>query len=463
MKQKLLLVIFLGVLFSIGVKQASSQTQSGLCDPNVPFFFADLSSSPSATWTSSPPVVRQGNCCGTSNPDRCIEFSILLHPDAVAINFNIASGAIPPGAMFYQIGCGPPTPVGTPLCLNGPGPYTLTFCKPGNNQNTYTVTSIMGPQTAPDVSTGFGCSVPMLVTGLQQPSITWTSISPGATGAYNSFLSCTSACSTSIVTPSGTYPNFVDYQVCGTPDAGVCSAGLSFCDTVRVFLAQPLEINIAPNPAEFCADSNGVVITTAPNGGTPPYNYIWSHNGVVVGGGSSSFFATMPGTYSVEIQDGLYPTCPSTTASSTVVIYPAPLVDAGTAIPVCPGNPNIQLAGSFTNAAGATWSGAGSFSSTTDMNAVYTPTAAEISAGQATITLTSFGHPTCSPVTDVITVPISPPLEATIAAPALVCYQVPSSLTVNATGVILLIPIYGVTEKPPKPFLVSCPGRTLLR
>lgn len=81
--------------------------QSGVCDPTVPFLTVDLSSSADATW-ESPSFVRLDLCCGNSNPDRCLEFEITLHPDAIAINFEIASGAVPPGSMYYQINCGPP-------------------------------------------------------------------------------------------------------------------------------------------------------------------------------------------------------------------------------------------------------------------------------------------------------------------------------------------------------------------
>lgn len=115
--------------------------QSGLCDPTVPFFQVDLTGQPNGTYIS-PLVVRNDNCCGTTNPDRCLEFEITLDPGTIAINFTIASGAVPPGSMFYQINCGPPIVVGSPVCLSGVGPHTLTFCKPGNNPNTYGIFAI---------------------------------------------------------------------------------------------------------------------------------------------------------------------------------------------------------------------------------------------------------------------------------------------------------------------------------
>ena len=70
------------------------------CDSITPSLNVDLSASPNVNWIS-PPIVRDGNCCGTTNPDKCLEFIITLHPNAIAVSFAIASGAVPPGALFY--------------------------------------------------------------------------------------------------------------------------------------------------------------------------------------------------------------------------------------------------------------------------------------------------------------------------------------------------------------------------
>ena len=88
--------------------------QSQYCDSIVPSSTVDLSASPNATWVS-PYIVRDGNCCGTTNPDNCLEFIITLHPNAIAVSFDITGGAVPPGALFYQVDCGPITPVGSPI------------------------------------------------------------------------------------------------------------------------------------------------------------------------------------------------------------------------------------------------------------------------------------------------------------------------------------------------------------
>ena len=88
----------------------------------------------------------------------------------------------------------------------------------------------------------------------------------------------------------------------------------------------------------------------------------------------------------------------------------APTADAGIDQTVCGNNPNLTLAGAVTIATGGTWSGgAGTFNPNVNtLNATYTPSAAEISAGSVTLTLTTNGNGTCNPVSDDMTVTITP-------------------------------------------------------
>ena len=77
---------------------------------------------------------------------------------------------------------------------------------------------------------------------------------------------------------------------------------------------------------------------------------------------------------------------------ATITPAQAGSVSAGTNQIVCASSPTANLSGSFGGAAtGLVWSGAGTFSSTTDPNATYTPTAGEILAGSATVTATAAG------------------------------------------------------------------------
>src|SRR5690606_8588567 len=94
--------------------------------------------------------------------------------------------------------------------------------------------------------------------------------------------------------------------------------------------------------------------------------------------------------------------CIAVTDTKDLTFTPAPTANAGADVTRCANNPNVVLNGSVTIATGGVWSGgAGSFTpNNTALNATYVPTAAEISAGILTLTLTTTGNNNCSAVTD---------------------------------------------------------------
>ncbi|MEZ4757858.1 MAG: gliding motility-associated C-terminal domain-containing protein [Flavobacteriales bacterium] len=101
--------------------------------------------------------------------------------------------------------------------------------------------------------------------------------------------------------------------------------------------------------------------------------------------------------------------CNAVNDQVTITIAPAPIVDAGANLSVCANNAAVQLNGSVLNAAGGLWSGAGTFSpNAATLNAIYTPTAAEVAAGSTTVTLTSTGNGLCTAVTDNVTITFTP-------------------------------------------------------
>src|ERR1051326_2544451 len=265
MRLKLLLTLF---AFYFSVRSYSQ------CGPGTPTFNVNLTGNPSAVWTS-PNINRNDNCCGTTAPDRCIKFVITLDPNAVGVSFNIISGAVPPGALYYQIGCGPPQLVGQPICLTGPYPVILTFCKPGNNNNVYQITSIPPSTGGINIVVNNGCTGHFTATGFIDSTITWNSIFPGPAGAYNSYLSCTSGCASPSVTATAGYPPYVDYVVCGTPSA-ICASAV-VCDTVRVTFNSTLAVTILPAVPTICFGQTSITLTANGSGGTPPYTYLWNN------------------------------------------------------------------------------------------------------------------------------------------------------------------------------------------
>lgn len=429
----------ISLLFLAGMISTAGtlHSQAPTCDPNVPFYQVNLVGQPAGVWIS-PVHSRLGNCCSTTSPDRCTSFEILLDTGAAMISFEIASGSIPTGSMYYQIGCGPQQAVGDPICVIGPGPHYLTFCKPGNNTNTYRVTSIPKPTFPGDQTARFGCSLPLHVLGLLENSITWNSIFPGPSGAYNSYLNCTTACDSVLYTPPSNAPAFIDYVICGTPIATECGY-VALCDTIRIFNSNFLTSTVTPNPATFCGGGPGVLLTAAASGGLAPYTFSWYNQSLNLVGTGSTFNVTSGGTYQLRVEDALFDStyCPATLVSVPVTQVPPPTVSAGNDQTVCASDAATILQGVVTNATGGIWSGgAGTYNpSATSLLVTYTPTAAEILAGQVTLTLTSTGAGGgCINASDNITITIPPLLVASLSSQTITCNGGNATLTPVVSG-----------------------------
>jgi gliding motility-associated-like protein len=315
----------------------------------------------------------------------------------MGINFGISSGAIPPGAIFYQINCGPPIAIGTPICLSGAGPHILTFCKPGNNINTYTISAIPKPVVPDSILVRNGCTSTLAVTGFSVPTITWNSVNPGPSGAYNSYLSCTSGCASVVVTPTGTPPPFVDYVVGGFGQSP-CQANY-YQDTIRVYFYNDLIATINPTLTTICFGQTNAVLTGSASGGLPAYTYSWST------GSTATSVTVGPGTYTFIVNDKTG--CPPATATAVVNSFTMPITaNAGPDQLVCKVSPTATLNGAVTSASSAVWSGgSGTFTpSNTSYTITYTPTPAEVATGSVTLFFTTTGNYGCPPDQDTVVI-----------------------------------------------------------
>ena len=172
--------------------------------------------------------------------------------------------------------------------------------------------------------------------------------------------------------------------------------------------------------------------------------------GAVWSGGTGSYApnaTTMNATYTPsasEVSNGsvkLYLTstgngnCLPVTDSVIITISPTPVVNAGPNLTSCANNSAVNLGGTIQNATGGIWSGGtGNYvSSNTDLNAVYTPSNAEIAAGVANLTLTSTGNGSCSAVSDDIQITIIPAPTADAGLDQTVCGN---NATVNLVGAV---------------------------
>jgi hypothetical protein len=104
--------------------------------------------------------------------------------------------------------------------------------------------------------------------------------------------------------------------------------------------------------------------------------------------------------------------CTDAVDTVDLTVSPKANANAGADQQVCASNPAVTLNGSISGSAlSASWSGGtGTFNPNANtLNAVYTPSAAEIAAGSVTLTLTTNDPPgSCGPASDTMTITINP-------------------------------------------------------
>ena len=144
------------LLFNFILILTSTIANAQYCDSLVPLSIVDLSASPNQSWIS-PFIVRDGNCCGTTNPDNCLEFVITLHPSAIAVSFDITLKSpstlwtsVVVELLITTIGNSHPTAssiylveiehhstggmtIATPVYIGGTGSQTITTSNPSTN------------------------------------------------------------------------------------------------------------------------------------------------------------------------------------------------------------------------------------------------------------------------------------------------------------------------------------------
>lgn len=221
------------------------------------------------------------------------------------------------------------------------------------------------------------------------------------------------------------------------PD-GACG---SASDQVKItFLAAPTAN--AGADRTVCASSPSVGLSGAVGNGAASASWV---------GGTGSFLPnrnTLNATYTpsaAEITAGSVTLtlttndpagpCGSVSDQMVITINPAATANAGPDQSVCSGNPTVILNGSFGgSASGASWvGGTGTFAPNRNtLNATYTPSAGEISAGSVTLTLTT-DNPSgiCGAVSDQVKISFTSAPTTSITAPTAVC----ANSTGNAASV----------------------------
>jgi gliding motility-associated-like protein len=144
-----------------------------------------------------------------------------------------------------------------------------------------------------------------------------------------------------------------------------------------------------------------------------------------------------PITHDYFVVDSIAGCVGPVSAAVTMTVSALPAANAGADEVVCGNNSNVTLGGSVTGASGGIWSGGGgTFSpSANALNAIYTPSTGEISAGLVTLTLTSTGNGACTPVTDQMDVVITPAPAVNAGVDETVCADSPDVILSGTVAV----------------------------
>ncbi len=116
---------------------------------NSPVLDVDLTASPDATWEALN-ITPEDACCDFPNDYNCIELMISLHPEASSVTIAYITNT---GSLWYTINCENgdeghiPSPANNiiSLCFDDPGPHSVVFCRGGDSDYSFQVSSHSNP------------------------------------------------------------------------------------------------------------------------------------------------------------------------------------------------------------------------------------------------------------------------------------------------------------------------------
>jgi gliding motility-associated-like protein len=330
---------------------------------------------------------------------------------------NAAGGIWSGGSGPFDPGTSNLTPIYTPsLGEIATGTVTLTLTSTGNGLcNAVSDQVVVAIAPAPVVNAGVDRTVCVNNSNvLLAGSVNFATggVWSGGTGGFSPSINALNA----VYTPSTTE------LTAGSVTLTLTSTGNGNClpvsDQMTIFFSQSPVVN-AGLDRTVCAndpsvDLNGSV--SVAGGG------IWSGGGGSYTPNANTLNATYHpspaevalGTATLTLTSTGNGLCNAVSDAMTITINAAPTADAGANLFVCSNNAVVQLGGSVSGAGGGQWSGgAGSFTpSIAALNAVYTPTPAEVAAGSLTLTLTTIGNGFCQPVSDQVLITFTSPPTA---------------------------------------------------
>gem|GEM_PF-1606991 len=203
-----------------------------------------------------------------------------------------------------------------------------------------------------------------------------------------------------------------------TNASGACSAATG----TRTITVTPKPTVTPGGPDNLCKGSSALTLSGASFGGSAT-SAAWSITSS--GGGTLSNTsqtanpqnvtytpaATFTGTITLTLTSNATGGCSAANGTRTINIAAPPTVSAGTAVTTCSnsGAVNITAGSTASNYSSVTWtsSGTGTFTNANSLTtAAYTPSAADISAGSVTLTITAVGTSPCANATSTKTLTI---------------------------------------------------------
>lgn len=291
------------------------------------------------------------------------------------------------------------------------GSVTLTLTATGNTPCANVVSNkTLTIRALPTAIAGGNMSICSSITSLNitagssatnQSSVAWTS---SGTGTFTNATSLTTA----TYTPSALDKTNGSVTLTLTANATAPCTGSVTSTKTLTFAANP-SAN-AGAALSMCSSSASINVTT----GASASHYtsvLWTSSGTGTFANANSITLA---TYSPSAADrsagsvtltltALSPGCTNGTANKILTIIPAPTANAGTPINICGGSATSITAGaSATNYTSVLWtsSGTGTFTDANSLTtAQYTPSAADITAGTITLTLTVTGNAPCTVAT----------------------------------------------------------------
>ncbi len=313
------MIYLLALVFGLVVMNVDGMAQC--TEITAATYVVDFSSAKDTSWSVSSKRTEKG-CVDGNAGNTCVKFIIKLNPGSDLVNFTTDQNT---GASFYSVNCGQTYSINTPACITGGTTVCITFCKPGNNTELYTVTASSIIKASGDLILRQNCSGTMSVSGVSAASVNWKSVFPGTQGLYDGYLSATSGVTSVTVTPTTGAPSFIDYEVSGT---GACAGTRR--DTVRVYTVPPMTVAINPATPAICNGAS-VTLSSTVSGGNPPYIYSWN-----TGQTTTGITTSTPAAYTLTVSDNTVG-CPAVQQVANVVSAPTPTAPTASGVTICSG------------------------------------------------------------------------------------------------------------------------------